>query len=261
MPTRYTRRTVALKGLPVLRVVRKGDRHRFHDLSIDVQLDLDTSEDTAPDPDSFRRAIYALAAHPAVAEPEAFAHTIAQHCSSRFDTVRAVIVEVSQHSWHRLDLSGRPRDRDLVGPAAEVRVARVVIDQDTRTCAGFRNMQLMTSSGPEPHPLILMRLDALWTYGWAEVPFDTQWQQVRRAFTEAYLERAQIVGAQLASALARAVLDESPAVHDVEVRLEVTRRQAIDMNAFGMENTGEVFGDSEAARTVHEVIVQRGIAD
>jgi urate oxidase len=82
---------------------------------------------------------------------------------------------------------------------------------------------------------------------------------VRRALTEAYTERDQLAGAPLASALARAVLDETPAVREVEVTLQIARRHAVDMTAFGLENRGEVFGDIEGARGVHVVVVQREI--
>jgi urate oxidase len=256
---RATRLSVAIAGLPVLRIVRRGDRHLVHDLSVDVHLELDrASRATDPDPDAIGRAIHALAAHHAAGGLETFAAAIGQHCVTRFDGVESAQAEVRAGRWHRLDLAGRPRDRDLVGPGGELRVARVTTDgSSTQVTAGVRDLQLMTSAAAEHQPLVLLRLDALWTYGWAEIPFDTQWQQVRRALTEAYTERQQLTGAHLASALARAVLDETPAVREVEVRLAVARRQAVDMTTFGMENRGEVFGDLETARGVHVVVVQR----
>lgn len=249
---------ISVKDLLVLRVVRRGDRHVVHDMSIDTRLELDATAATAPDPESVARAIHALAAHHAAGELELFATTITQHCLLRFAGVQGVTAEVRAGRWQRLDMSGRPRDRDLVGPAGETRVARAITDaRGTRVSAGFRNLQLLTTGTDVPRSLLLLTLDALWTYGWSEIPFDTQWQQVRRALTEAYVERGQLTGAHLASALARAVLDETPAVHAVEVRLGTTRRRAVDMTAFGMENAGDVFGEPEAAHGEHCVTVER----
>jgi urate oxidase len=256
---RASHQSTAITGLPVLRVVRHGDRHVVHDLTVDAQLQLDRrNPSAAPDPEAIARAILALAAHHAAGELEAFAATIGQHCLTHFADIEAALVEVRSGRWDRLDLGGRPRDRDLVGPAGELRVARFSSGGgSTRVAAGFRDMQLMTPATSELQPLLLLRLDALWTYGWTEIPFDTQWQQVRRALTEAYTERERLTGAHLATALARAVLDEAPAVREVEVRLEVARRHTIDMTTFGIDNRGEVFGDLEMARAVHVVVLQR----
>jgi urate oxidase len=259
MTLRAIHRGAAVIGLPVLRVVRRGDRHLVHDLTVDTHLQLDCSSSaTAPDAGALARAIHALAAHHAGGELEAFATAIGEHCITRLGGVDSARVEVRAGRWHRLDLGGRPRDRDLVGPAGELRVARFTTDgSGAQVAAGFRDMQLMTSSTTELQPLLLLRLDAFWTYGWPEIPFDTQWQQVRRALTEAYTEREQLTGAHLATALARAVLDETPAVREVEVRLEVARRHTVDMTEFGMENLGEVFGELESSRGVHTIVVQR----
>jgi urate oxidase len=258
MSLRTGQQCVALLDLPVLRVVRRGDRHVTHDFRVDALLDLEAGTAESLDTDAIARTVHALAAHHALHEPEGFASTIAQHCSTRVPNVQRVTIEVRERGWHRLDIGGRQRDRDLAGSTSEVRVARVVVDEEgTRITSGFRELLLMTPATTGLEPLLLLRLDALWTYGWSEIPFDAQWQQVRRALTEAYAERDHDPGASLASALARAVLDVSPAVFTVDVRLELMRRRAVDMTTFGIDNNGEVFGAYEAARVVHTVTVAR----
>lgn len=252
-----SRHTVAVHGLPVLRVVRRGDRHTIHDLNVHVMLDVgDVAR--APDTRAIARAVHALAGQHAGREPEAFATTIAQHALTHFEQVQHAAVEVSVQGWQRLAIGGRPRDRDLVGASAEVRIARVTVDHAVmRVAAGFRDMQLLTAETSELQPLLELGLDAVWTYGWTEIPFDTQWQQVRRTLTDAYVEREHIVGAPLAHALAKTVLDASPAVHRIEVRLRTARHTAVDMTEFGMENVGEVFGERESARGAYEVALER----
>jgi urate oxidase len=252
-----SRHTVAVHGLPVLRVVRRGDRHTIHDLHIDVMLDVGDVA-LAPDTHAIARAVHALAGHHAGGEPEAFATTIAQHALTHFEHVRHAVVEVAVHGWERLAIGGRPRDRDLVGASADVRIARVTADHEVmRVAAGFRDMRLLTAEASALLPLIELSLDAVWTYGWTEIPFDTHWQQVRRTLTDAYAERAHIVGAPLAHSLAKTVLDASPAVQRIEVRLRTARHTAVDMMAFGMENVGEVFGERESARGACEVALER----
>lgn len=268
MTTQQDRYTTALLSMPVLRVVRHGDRHVVHDLVVDVSLDLARQDEAAavdatagPDDDSLELAVHAFAGTHAAGGPEHLAVALAAHCTERLTGVARAVVEVHARGWDRLDIGGRPRDRDLIGAANELRAARATAAAGAdQLAAGFRDMMLLTSAPASAAGVTLLRLHALWTYGWAEPPYDTQWQQVRRVVTDAYAERGELAGGALAHDLAQAVLDASPAVSHIELRTEQTRRGAVDMTAFGMENTGEVFGAARAMRRVHEVALSRGLA-
>jgi urate oxidase len=123
--------------------------------------------------------------------------------------------------------------------------------------AGLRNLVLLVAAETVEDAVTVLRVSAHWSYGWADVPFATQWQQVRRLLTEVYAERGGLGGGELARSLGRAVLDEAPPVARVEVSVEETQRPGIDLNAFGLENTGAVFGGRAAARTVHVAELRR----
>ncbi|CAN5642506.1 urate oxidase [soil metagenome] len=250
----------AAYDVPVLRVVRRGDRHTVHDIVIDTELDIDPAAAAGADSELIVRAVHALAAGHGAGEPEVYAQEIGRHCMQRMEAVRGARVEVRKRFWDRLAIGGRARDRDLVSPAAELRVARVHIDGDgERTAAGIRELFLLTSSpGPETR-VVTVRLAALWTYGWPDVPYATQWQQVRRALSEAYAERDSGAPGALAQDLGRAVLDEAPPVTRIEISLEVGARQVVDMTTFGMENAGMVFGGAATARTVHTAVLRRSV--
>jgi urate oxidase len=247
--------TLRLTGLPVLGVVRRSDRHIVQDLSVDVELAGATASG-----DAVARAVLGLAAGHAADGPEPFAGAIARHCVVAFDDAVAVTVEVRARGWEPLAIGGRARGGDHIGDGGEVRVARVTCTggMTVRTAAGVQGMRLMTSAEPVDAAagMLQLRLAALWTYGWSELPFHTQWQQVRRALAEAYAECVEPPGARLATALAEAVLDESPAVHRVRIRLAVSRRSAVDMAPYGLENDGTVFGGTVAPREVHRITLE-----
>jgi urate oxidase len=251
-------RSLAALDIPVLRVVRRGDRHAVHDMSVDVRVELDSGAPHKGSDTVLNNAVRALAAQHAGAEPERFAGVVAQHCANRIAGARRTQVDVCMRGWDRLAIGGRPLDRELIGPNGNTRVGRAVIEGSVqRIAGGFRNMMLLTSVSEQDTRVAVISLDALWYYGWSEVPFDPQWQQVRRALTEAYAERAHRVDGELATALARAVLDESPAVQEIEVKLEIVRRSAIDLTEYGMDPAGDVFGASSGGRGVHVVIQSR----
>lgn len=250
------RRRLARLGVPVLRVDRRGDRHLIRDMIADVRLEL-PADHAGADPGVLARAVHALSATDGDADAESYALAVARYALRHVPEALRARVEIRSRGWGRLDIGGRPRGRDFIGPSGEVRVAAArVTATHEQVSAGFRRMLLLTSAG-ETDAVTVQRLDAMWWYGWVGVSFETQWQQVRRGLTEAYAERGVLQDDALATALARAVLEESPPVHRIGVRLGVIRRGAVDMTTYGMENTGSVFGAALAARTVHEVVLAR----
>lgn len=247
--------SIALLHMPVLRIDRHGDRHSVRDLTVHIRCDgihdLPANAETM-----LRNAARALTVDPGAADVERLALTVARYCSARLGA-RRVIVAAHEHPWGRLDIGGRPRDADLMRGSAPERVARVTLAGGREViAAGFRNLQLLSPRPDAAQRVDVLRLRALWRYGWAEVPYDTQWHQVRRALTEAYVETDRN-RADLAAAIAHAILAESPAVDAVHLRIERTARVAVDMTAFGMENTGTLYGDAESGRFVQEVRVRR----
>ena len=247
--------TLAVIDLPVVRVERRGSRRHVRDFTVDIRC----HRVEAPPDDAeatMRNAVHALAAQAEDAGPEQLARSLARFCMTRIGPMNRLDVEVRARSWQHLDIGGRTRERDLAAPTGMTRVARATIARGhERTGAGFRDLQLL-SPDDAPNAIELLRLDALWRYGWTEVPFDTQWQQVRRAVTEAYSELDR-TRADLPLAIAQAVLAESPAVAAIEVRIERALRYAIDMSAPGAGQSHEVYGAARAGRFVHEARVRR----
>jgi urate oxidase len=242
------RRTCSAYDIPVLRVVRHGEHVSVHDLYIDAELELTRSAEA--DGGAIVRAAHALAAEHAAGEPERYAAAVAHYCRQRMQGVAAARVDVRTRSWDRLAVGGRPRDRDLVSPASALRVARVELsDAGERTGAGLRDVLLLSAG--DTAQVSVLRLSAFWMYGWSDVPFATQWQQIRRALEEAFAERDRAAPGAIAQALGRAVLDQAPPVSEIEVTLEVALREPVDMTVFGMDDRGTVFGGPAAARSVH----------
>jgi urate oxidase len=243
--------------MPVLRIERHGDRRSVRDLTLYIRCkgihDLPDNAEAM-----LRNAAQALAVDPGAADVELFALTVARYCSTRLGASR-VSVAAHERTWGRLDIGGRAREADLVRGATPVRVARVTLAHGReQIAAGFRDLQLLTPLPRGAQRVDVLRLRALWHYGWAEVPYDTQWHQVRRVLTEAYAESDR-ERADLAAVIAHAILAESPAVDTVQLRIERTARMAVDMTAFGLENTGALYGDAAGGRFVQEVRVRRDL--
>lgn len=250
-------RHAAVTDVPLLRVMRRGDRHHVRDLIVDIDITL-AADANSVGSERLEGIVHALAPAHAGEEPERFALELARHCRDRIPGSTAVQVDVLERVWGRLELSGRPNDTDLLGSDGPLRTARIVSDSGReQVLAGCRDLRILASDTDGAAFVLALQLQAQWTYGWTDIPFNTQWQQVRRALTDAYAERATSDPGELARSLASAVLEESPAVRVMEVTLETYQRPAIDLVRFGMDSDGSVFGGPGAARGVHTVRLTR----
>jgi len=235
-----------LMRVPLHRLDRRGDRRTLQSMNVDVKV-----HDGQPDADVVTRAVHALAADRGSAEPEMLALAIARHLVVRL-ACTAVDVEVQSDSWGRLSIGGRERGGELTTPTSPTRVGCASLaGESERIRAGLRGLRLLSAAGPAPTPVEL-RLDATWCYGWRDVPWDTQWQQVRRALGEAYAERSTDA---LAEELARAVLAEAPAVQEVALSITHVRYAVLD-TPHGEGNGAELFS-TQAGHVVHEVTMTR----
>lgn len=257
MTSRARSRRTAVLEIPLLHVTRRGDRHTVHDHRVDVRLDVHADGDPV-EQTVVVRAVHALALELGSGEQELFAAAVARHLVQR-TTAASAEVEVRSRGWERVTIGGRERSGDLTAPSALLRVAVAVAGPERETLStGLRGLRLL-SPGESEDVLLELELEALWRYGWADVPYDTQWQQVRRALSEAYAERAAASGATLAETLARAVLDQAPVVSEMQVTLRETRRLAVDTDVFGIENNGALFGAADAQRALYEVRLGRDV--
>lgn len=241
------RRRVSLLDIPLLRIARRGDRHTVQDYRIDVAVD-----DAAADPTAILRSVRALATEHAGAGPEPLALMIARHVLQR-SPASIVDVEVRSRGWDHVAIGGRERGGELTAPSTMLRMAaaRLAVGAE-HVYAGLRELELFSATDAAD-AVLQLKVQALWRYGWKDVPYDTQWQQVRRALIEAYAERRNAAGFALAEGLAAAVLDEAPAVSEMHVRIEQVRLPAVDLDDVGISNDGVAFGAPVTERSCFEV--------
>jgi urate oxidase len=248
-----SRRTTAVTDIALFRIAAAGDRDTVRDLHVDVTVE--HAAESALDGSALRGAVHALAPAAAAQRPEQLALSVAHYVAQRSATGDRVEVGVTERAWRRLDIGGRPRGSDFAAGPSELRTASVRLDETGElVSAGIRNLELLTTSAGLPQS---MQLDVRWTYGWLDVSYDTQWQQIRRALIEAHTERRAPPGAAHAEALGSAVLEESPAVRAIELRLAVQDFTTIDLDPIGMTSTPDVSGAPIAGSAVYTATVSR----
>lgn len=266
-------------AIRVLKLTRRGDRHELRDLTVDVSFDGDFEESHTRGENArvlpahtMRNTVYALARDHAAGDIEKFALALANHFYADVTGLRAVRITVAEDPWTRVAIGGRPHGSTFSSSAGERRLAvvdrhvdGVVVEAGldglslvkTRNAAfeGFLRDRFTTLPDTTDR-LIATDLAARWRYGWREVPFATQWHQVRQVLLEAFAEHDSRSLQHTLFVMAQAALDQCPPLTRIHLRMDAFHPQLVDLAPFSMENT-EVYGRGDAARAVVEATVGR----
>jgi urate oxidase len=222
--------------------------------------------------DALRNAVHALAPRHGAAEPESFALALSHHLVLEDAAVERAKARVEMRPWTRAVLGDRPRGRTFLrgGEERRVAVANRMRDGEVRIESGVRGLEVLWSDAPEfggrrsgayARPeggsLVVLGIDALWRYGWAEVPYAVQWRQSRAALVAVLTEQRFASAHEAAHGLARAIIEQAPAVSGVSLVLTVRRHPLMDVASFGVTDGGAVYGAGADAIERVEAEVRR----
>jgi len=269
-------------GIRLLKLNRRGDRHEMRDLTVDVALEGDfgashrEGDNRAILPtDSMENAVYALARDHAGGEIETFALELTRHFLAEGEQIARVRVRVAEHPWTRIETGGRPQNHAFARGATDRRIAMAERSRADRTPlveAGIEGLQVMKTRGagfsgylkdryttlPESDERILSaELNAMWRYGWPEIPYAAHYRQVRQVILDTFAEHDSRSVQHTLYAMARAALEQVPPLVEVHLRLPSQPPRPVDLTPFGMENTGEVYRPAEEPHGVMEAVVRR----
>lgn len=266
-------------AIRVLRLTRRGDRHELRDLIVDVEFDGDFEDSHTRGEnarilpaDTMRNTVYALARDNAGGDVEKFAVALASHFYAEVADLREVRIKVAEEPWAGVPIGGRPHGSAFMRTTGARRVAEVRRSAEGLTVeAGIDRLSLVKTSHtafegfmrdrfttlPESADgLMIAELDARWRYGWPEVPYATQWQQVRQVLLETFAEHDSRSLQHTLFALAQSVLEQCPPVARIRLRLDSVQPMLVDLSPFSMENR-EVFARRDGGRTLVEGVVGR----
>jgi urate oxidase len=204
----------------VARIVRRKDRHDFHEMTVAIALegDFDSSYREGDNSlvlptDTMKNTVYALAKDPAVEQPESFGLLLARHFLGRLRHLRSVKIDIYGHLWHRNDAysftAGPPHRRTAKieatreGTTIESGVAGYLLIKTTGSAfEGFLRDEYTTL--PEASDRILATtLDATWRHNGT-----VDWDKVMKRITETFAAHASKSVQHTLYAVGEAVLEE-----------------------------------------------------
>ncbi len=263
----------------LVKVKRDTDRHELRDLTVDVALEgdfeaahLKGDNTSLLATDTMRNTVYALAKDHLTGSIEEFGLKLVDHFLEAGPTVERARVQITEHPWNRIEVSGRGHEHSFARGSGERTVTVRGDAGGARVEAGIDDLLVLktTNSGwegffreryttlPETNDRILAtKITANWTYGDAGVDFDRLWRSVRdqilATFTDHYSPSVQ----NTLYRMGEAVLEGFPEIEKIHLSLPNKHHLLYDLERFGMENEGEIFHATSEPYGLIEGFVER----
>jgi len=215
----------------VARIVRKGDRHDFHELTVAIALEGDFNasyregdNSLVLPTDTMKNTVYALAGDPAAEQPESFGMLLATHFLGRLSHVSSVKIDTYSHLWHRNDAFSF-----TAGPPHR-RTVRIEATRDSVTIeSGVAGYLMMKTTGsafegflrdeyttlPEASDRILATsLDATWLHNGK-----ADWDHVMKLITDTFAGHASKSVQHTLYAIGETVLEQCEPIERIRLTM------------------------------------------
>jgi urate oxidase len=270
-------------AIRLVKVVRDGDRHSVHDLTVDVHLEGDflaahtVGDNSAVLPtDTMKNTVYALARQRDVDPPEAFAAAVGARLLGSAPHASRVTVEIAKHGWNRIAVDGSPSGTAFEHGSNEVRVARVRSERGAAATseAGLTSLFVLRTAGsafsgfPRDEYTTLREtrdrifatsVTARWKYGAGRVDFNAAFVAVRQALLETFATHPSESVQHTLYAMGRAALAARAEVSEIRLLLPNKHHLLVDLTPFKLDNPNEIFvATSEPYGLIEATLVRGG---
>jgi urate oxidase len=271
--------TVGEARVRMLRIVRRGDRHDPHDLTVAVRLEGDfAGAFTAGEPDvlvpgeTVRNVVHAAAREHATGEIEPFGLVLCDRLLATTPRASRVRVEISDQPWARLEVGGKAQGQAFLAASPERRTAAVTSNgRQAAVVSGIDQLTIMRSSGFAPprrtrdpegaddglQPLLVATLGARWTYTSVDVTFGPYRQGVRTAIVETLGCHARLSVPHTLHAIADVVLASYQEIAEITLSVQERPCRPVDLFSAGIENPDDLFVVRDEPVGVVEITVER----
>ena len=266
--------------------VRRGpEQHDLRDLTVAVALEgefdaVHTHGDNAGviATDTMKNTVYAFARDRLTGSPEGFGLEIARHFAS-YEVCARAIVDISEHSWARVQVDGRDAPDAFVRTGELTRLARVAVDRagSIEVEAGLDDMAVMktTRSGfsgfdrdqyttllEVDDRLMATKVRATWGYdpdlaASGSFDFDDAWERTRSTLMSSLAEHFSPSVQASIWIMGREMMDAEPSIDWVRMVLPNLHHWRVDLAPFGLDNPGEVFVSTTEPHGLIDATVHR----
>ena len=248
----------------VMKVTREKTRHSLKELDVSIRLQGDFNASYARSDnrlvvatDTMKNTVNVFAKETLGAENEEFALALAGHFLKSYPQVSRVEVRLSEHSWERMKIHGRPHPHSFAERGSSRPFALVTCTKSDRLVeSGIEDLLILktTGSGFEGYVkdrwttlaetsdrILATRLKATWTYQRQPRRYSRTNESILEAmlavFADEYSPSVQATLFQMGSA----ALKVAPEISRISLVMPNQHCLPVHLAPFGLENRNELF--------------------
>ncbi len=262
--TELIRHSYGKEGVRLVKVVRDGDVHTVHDLTIRIWLEgdfansyLDGDNSTSLPTDAMRSTCYVIAQDSSLVDIERYATAVLARLLSVVPACTTANASIIEHAWTRLSPGGTDHPHAFRG-AAGVGTATVSLSREAEAVvsSGLDELLLLKTTSseyqgfladdytvlkPTDDRILSTSVEAWWT--WRSVPdsYADARRRVQAAFEQVFADNYSKAVQQTLYEMAEAALAAVPEIGTVKLTLPNRHHVTVDFTPFGRTNNNEIF--------------------
>jgi urate oxidase len=264
----------------MLRLLRRGDRHDPHDLTVSLRFEGDfasafregRSAGVVPG-EALKTLIHTCAREHKVDEIERFGLDLCHRVLETHAQITRVRAEITEQPWSRIELAGKAQGQAFVVGGPEQRATAITSNgTQVAVVSSIENLTLMRSAGFTPSksraladrpgdeglaPLVVGTLAVRWTYNSPDVTFGAYRQSIRSAVLETMAMHASRSVQYTLYAVGDVLLASYPEISLVSLAMHERPYRPVDLFHAHLENPNELFVTAEEPVGIVEVTLER----
>lgn len=264
MSIKLGKNTYGKNAVNLSKIIRHPDYHEFRQISVNVVLegDFETAHTTGDNSrilptDTQKNTVYALAKEHFVSSIESFGLYLANYFKSNNPQVSSVCIEITEHSWKRMQFNGAAHPHAYCSGGGEKHTATIVqTDNDITVTSGITNLLILktTDSGFENYikdqyttlketndRIFATQCEVSWKYNSTNILFVELFNGIRTTLLQTFADHSSLSVQHTLFAMGEAVLNKFAAVNEISLKMPNKHHILFNLEQFGMDNKNEIF--------------------
>lgn len=282
MPAQLVQNNYGKSRVRLMKVARRGDWHELQNINVKIAFEGDfddihvTGDNSKCLPtDTMKNTVYALAAQTGeIEEIESFGLRLARHFLAENEQVSRVSIDIIEHKYTRIPVSGEPHPHSFTKSGGEKRTTSIRMTRDDASVeSGLEDLTVIktTRSGfagfrkdkytflPETYDRIFCTsVKANWKYSSPAAATERLWTGVRQTILDTFAGHDSLSVQHTLHAMGEAVLNEHADVIEIAFSLPNIHCIPVDVTKFGETEKHAIFLPTEEPHGLIEGRLRRG---
>lgn len=248
------------------KVVRKKDVHELYEIDAKVLLegDFDVAYTQGDNrnvvaTDTIKNTVYVLAKENEFTSIEQFAVLLCRHFVKSYPQASGAKVELSQATWQRISIDGKPHDHAFTVAGPHVRTCMVVLDRsglEPGVRGGVRDLTVLKTTESEwkdfhrdryrtlkdtSDRILATKVNATWSYRAGDVDFNAANCAIWGAILNAFATTHSLGVQQTIYDMGNAALDACEDITQITFELPNLHRIPFNLDPFGLKFDNDIY--------------------